>query len=198
MSIGYRYLGNSGLKISSLGMGCMSFRYNVDETTPDGRLINKKIAYTSFSIFNLEPQDFLKEDKGITFTRFFAINSSNYEVFILDFETGKTINQTRSKTSEEVEGIFPDYKYTCVESDRHGGELEDFDIDLYMMELDGTGKNIKRLTRFTDVAGQKAANPVVSPEGCRIAFMRGKKSKKIRAHYRKFGRNFSFGILQLR
>jgi hypothetical protein len=42
-----------------------------------------------------------------------------------------------------------------------------------MLRLDGSGRDVRRLTHFNDVPGEKATNPVVSPEGCRIAFMKG-------------------------
>ena len=36
--------------------------------------------------------------------------------------------------------------------------------------MDGTGKDIERLTHFSDVEGYKGSNPVVSDDGKMIAF----------------------------
>jgi hypothetical protein len=39
-----------------------------------------------------------------------------------------------------------------------------------MLKLDGTGKDYKRLTFFSDIEGFRASNPVVSDDGRLIAF----------------------------
>jgi len=38
------------------------------------------------------------------------------------------------------------------------------------MKLDGTGKDLSRLTHFNDFEGYKASNPVVSTDGRFMAF----------------------------
>ena len=53
----------------------------------------------------------------------------------------------------------------------------EMDLDIYMLRLDGTGKDVRRLTHFTDTPGQKANNPVVSPDGCRVVFMKAVESE---------------------
>ena len=79
-------------------------------------------------------------------------------------------NYTNSpKTYDEPEGIFPDGKYTLVECDKQNDKGDHF-IDIWKLELDGTGQNYERLTYFSDFEGYKASNPVVSPDGKRMAF----------------------------
>jgi hypothetical protein len=60
-----------------------------------------------------------------------------------------------------------------MESSRHqeGGGVGD--VDIYALRLGSDGRDVRRLTHFADEPGEKASNPVVSPEGCRIAFMKG-------------------------
>ena len=74
----------------------------------------------------------------------------------------------------EVEGILPDGKYTLVESDRQvdwlGGKRGPWNIDIWKLKLDGTGKDYVRLTNFNDFEGGKASNPVVSTDGKYMAF----------------------------
>jgi Tol biopolymer transport system component len=43
------------------------------------------------------------------------------------------------------------------------------DIDIWQLELDGSGVS-RRLTYFTEYAGFGANNPVISPDGRRMAF----------------------------
>jgi len=142
----------------------------VAELMREGKIVNRKAVY--FSVNLIEAQDFLPGERGITFTRY----TPTYEAFGIDLETGKVTNYSQSPASEEPEGIFPDGKFTLMESDRHAMNPGDMDLDLYMLRLDGTGKDVRRLTRFSDTPGEKASNPSVSPEGCRIAFMKSKKS----------------------
>ncbi|HEY5589846.1 MAG TPA: hypothetical protein VIK55_02400, partial [Paludibacter sp.] len=68
------------------------------------------------------------------------------------------------KQYDEPEGIFPDGKYTCVESDKETGA-----VDIYKLTLDGSGQ-LKRLTFFSDYKGYKSSNPVISDDGKYMAF----------------------------
>lgn len=138
----------------------------VAELTMEGEIVNRRVVYRSGQI--IEAQDFLPGDSGITFARY----TPSYEVMSIDLETGEVINHSRSPATEEPEGLFPDGNFTLMECDRHAGKRGDMDLDIYMLKLDGTGKDVRRLTYFTDTPGEKASNPVVSPEGCRIAFMK--------------------------
>ena len=81
-------------------------------------------------------------------------------------------------TYNEVEGIFPDGQYTCVEGDRQvatlGGRHGSGNIDIWKLKLDGTGKDFVRLTHFNDYEAGKASNPVVSTDGRFMAFQTAK------------------------
>jgi len=146
-------------------------RMYVAELTENGELINKRVVLRTMQV--IEAQDFLPGDRGLVFARY----TPNYDVMSLDFESGEVVNQSRSPASEEPEGIFPGGEFTLIESDRHLGLRGEMDLDIYMLKLDGTGKDVRRLTHFTDEPGQKANNPVVSPDGCRIVFMKAMESE---------------------
>jgi hypothetical protein len=146
-------------------------RMYVAEITPDGRLINRRVVCRTMQL--IEAQDFLPGDAGLTFARY----TPNYDALTLDFASGEVVNQSRSPASEEPEGIFPGGEFTLMESDRHLGLKGEMDLDIYMLRLDGTGKDVRRLTHFTDTPGEKANNPVVSPDGCRIVFMKARKAE---------------------
>jgi hypothetical protein len=145
-------------------------RLYVAELTPDGKIVNRKAVFYSAQI--IEAQDFLPGDSGVTVARY----TPTYEAIGVDLATGKMTNYSKSPASEEPEGIFPDGEFTLIESDRHAGKPGDMDLDIYMLRLDGTGEDVRRLTHFTDTPGEKASNPAVSPCGCRIAFMKARKS----------------------
>lgn len=143
-------------------------RMYVAEVSAGGEIVNRRTVYRSVNI--IEAQDFLPGDRGLTLARY----TPTYEAFGLDLETGKAVNYSNSPASEEPEGIFPDGEFTLIECDRHARRPGDMDLEIYMLRLDGTGKDVRRLTHFTDTPGEKASNPVVSPEGCRIVFMKAK------------------------
>lgn len=145
-------------------------RMYVAELTLDGRIVNKRVVYYSAQI--IEAQDFLPGDKGLTMARY----TPTYEVLGVDLQSGEVTNYSKSPASEEPEGIFPDGNFTLIECDRHLRQAGDMDLDIYMLRLDGTGRDVRRLTHFTDTPGEKASNPAVSPEGCRIVFMKAKES----------------------
>ena len=93
----------------------------------------------------------------------------------IDLKTGQVTNYSKAQgLYNEVEGIFPDGQYTCVEADRQcewlGGERGPGNIDIWKLKLDGTGKDFVRLTNFNDYEGGKASNPVVSTDGKFMAF----------------------------
>lgn len=142
----------------------------VADISLEGEIIDRRAVYYSMNL--IEPQDFFPDNQGLTFSRY----TPNYDALTLDFKTGEVIDQVKAPSTEEMEGIFPDGKFSLMESDRHSGLLGEMDIDIYMLKLDGTGKDVRRLTHFSDEPDQKANNPVVSPEGCRIAF-----TKSVRA-----------------
>jgi hypothetical protein len=146
----------------------------VDLSGPSPTLANKKVVHQSpDSGCVLEAQDFFDNDTKMTFTCYEPKGLAS--VMTIDLTTGKIENQSKAPgTYNEVEGIFPDGRYTCVESDRQvqtlGGSVGFRQIDIWKLRLDGTGKDFKRLTRFNDYEGWKASNPVVAADGSFMAF----------------------------
>lgn len=122
-----------------------------------------------------EAQDFFPGDEALLFTHF----EKNAEVKGINLRTGKITNYSLHPAYDEAEGIFPNGKFACIESNRHkggGGLFEVISLDIYLLKLDGKGF-ASRLTRFSERKGIKASNPVVSPDGRKIAFMQGVTAK---------------------
>jgi hypothetical protein len=154
---------------------------DVDLSGANPKLVNRKVVYESHdaSCF-LEAQDFYDNDSKMTFTCYQTTGlPPGVEVLAsvmgIDLATGKVTNFSNAPgTYNEVEGIFPDGRYTCVEGDRQvaqtGGKHGYQNIDIYKLKLDGTGKDFVRLTNFNDHEGWKASNPVVSTNGKFMAF----------------------------
>ena len=69
-----------------------------------------------------------------------------------------------------LKGIFPDGEYTLVESSREQREQNSNFIDIWKLKLEPNSQNFTRVTRWGEYAGYKASNPVVSPDGRRMAF----------------------------
>jgi len=138
----------------------------VAELTLDSEIINKRRAYHSVNV--IEAQDFLPGEEALTVSRY----TPTTEVLVVDLKTGRAANYSNNPGYDEPEGIFPDGEFTVIESDRHRGDSGNMDLDIYMLRLDGTGEDVRRLTHFSDTPNQKASNPAVSPEGCRVAFMK--------------------------
>lgn len=55
-----------------------------------------------------------------------------------------------------------------------GGQRGSGNLDIWKLKLDGTGKNLERLTYFNDFVGGKSANPVVATNGAFMAFQAAK------------------------
>ena len=92
------------------------------------------------------------------------------EVMGYDLTTGQITNYSKAPNQyDEPEGMCPDGEYTLVESDRHHPEGTSF-IDIYKLRLDGTGRNVERLTRFSDTKGYRSSNPVCSDDGKYMVF----------------------------
>jgi hypothetical protein len=92
------------------------------------------------------------------------------EVMGYDLESGRITNYSQAPNQyDEPEGIFPDGDYTLIESDRHH-PLGTAYIDVYRLKLDGTGRDLVRLTHFSDLPGFRASNPVVREDGLMFAF----------------------------
>jgi len=121
----------------------------------------------------LEAQDFYDNDTKMIFTCYEPPRGGS--VMGIDLRTRKVTNFSKApETYNEPEGIFPDGLYTTVEADRQcawlGGQRGSGNIDIWKLKLDGTGKDLSRLTHFNDYVGGKASNPVVSTDGRFMAF----------------------------
>jgi hypothetical protein len=144
------------------------------------RLTNQKTVYESKDrSCVLEAQDFYDNDARMTFTCYEPKGLAS--VMGIDLQTGRITNFSKAPgTYNEVEGIFPDGLYTCVESDRQcdvlGGKRGSGNIDLWKLRLDGMGKDFVRLTFFNDYEGGKSSNPVVSTDGRFMAFQSARTS----------------------
>src|SRR4051812_28478104 len=141
-------------------------------------LTNKTVVYESQdSGCTIEAQDFYDNDTKMTFTCYEPKGLAS--VMGIDLATKQVTNFSKAPgTYNEVEGIFPDGRYTCVEADRQvdtlGGARGAGNIDIWKLKLDGTGRDFVRLTRFNDFEGGKASNPVVSTDGRFMAFQTAK------------------------
>jgi hypothetical protein len=138
------------------------------------KLVNRKTVFESKDRgCTIEAQDFYAGDNRMTFTCYEPDGMAS--VMGLDLSTGVATNMSRSPgTYNEVEGIFPDGQYTCVEADRQvrtlGGRGGSGQIDIWKLRIDGTGQDFQRLTHFNDYEGWKASNPVISTDGKFMAF----------------------------
>ncbi len=138
------------------------------------KLLNQKTVYESADRnCTIEAADFFDNDTKMTFVCYEPDHLA--AVMTIDLKTNAVVNHSRSpKTYNECEGIFPDGKYTLVEADRQcdsiGGRRGPWNIDIWKLKLDGTGKDYVRLTTFNDYDGGKASNPVVSTDGKYMAF----------------------------
>ncbi|MGH9553080.1 MAG: TolB family protein [Terriglobales bacterium] len=144
------------------------------------RLVNQKTVYESKDrSCVIEAQDFYDNDSKMTFTCYEPEGRSS--VMGIDLNTGKVENFSKAPGSyNEVEGMFPDGRYTAVEADRQceqlGGTRGSGNIDIWKLRLDGTGKDFTRLTHFNDYEGGKASNPVISTDGRFMAFQSARTS----------------------
>ena len=141
-------------------------------TTP--KIINRKIVYESKDKnCTIEPQDFYDDDTKLTFSCYEPNGLAS--VMGIDLQTCNTTNFSKAPgTYNECEGIFPDGKFTLVEGDRQcdwlGGKRGHWNIDIWKLRLNGTGKDFVRLTNFNDFKGGKASNPVISVDGKYMSF----------------------------
>jgi hypothetical protein len=142
------------------------------------RVIHKTTVYESKDRnCTLEAQDFYDNDSKMTFTCYEPKGLAS--VMGIDLKTRQVTNFSKAPgTYNEVEGIFPDGQYTCVEMDRQveqlGGNHGSGNIDIWKLKLDGAGKTLERLTHFNDYEAGKSSNPVVSTDGRFMAFQTAK------------------------
>jgi hypothetical protein len=152
-----------------------SSRMTIAELDPSGpKLINKKVVHWSpDNSCTLEPQDLYAGDMKLTFSCYEPNDRAS--VMSIDLYTNEVVNQSQAPgTYHEPEGIFPGGEYTLVEADRQvqtlGGKPGSGNIDIWKLRLEGTGKDLTRLTYFNDYEGGKASNPVVATDGSFMAF----------------------------
>ena len=119
----------------------------------------------------METQNFVPPDE--TKLTFSAYGFQGTDVGLIDLITKKVSNLTNSPGEyDEPEGVFPDGKFTLVECDKQNKQGPTH-VDLWKLRLDGGGY-VERLTYFSDYAGYKASNPVVSDDGKFMAFQMAK------------------------
>jgi len=147
---------------------------DLDLSGAQPKLMNSTVVYESKDRnCVIEPQDFYENDTKMIFTCYQPRSLAS--VMGIDLKTREVIEFSKAPGNyNEVEGIFPDGKYTLVEADRQveqlGGSHGPGNIDIWKLKLDGTGKDFVRLTHFNDYEGGKASNPVVSTDGKFMAF----------------------------
>ena len=116
----------------------------------------------------LEAQDFRDNDRELIYT---CYRSPYADVLGVDLASGRvTVYRKIAGEYNEVEGIFPDGRYTLVESSREQAQQNSNYIDIWKLRLEPNSRDFTRVTRWGEYAGYKASNPVVSPDGRRIAF----------------------------
>ena len=115
----------------------------------------------------IEPQNFIPGNEDELTVQLY----NNCEVYGLNLLNGTLVNYSKDPDSyDEPEGIFPDGKYTLVESSRHNKSNSGANIDLWKMKLDLVKPEWERITWFNEGGIYKASNPVVSDDGKYIAF----------------------------
>ena len=121
----------------------------------------------------MEPQNYRPGDENEIIFSAYTEGGRKCDVLGIDLAT-KTITKYTDTPDlyEEPEGIFPDGRHTLVENDTQN-RLGPGSIDLWKHALDGSGR-MTRLTHFSEYAGYKASNGVVSDDGRYIAFQMGK------------------------
>jgi len=147
---------------------------DIEASGPNAKLVNKKTVFESKDAScRIEAQDFYENDTKMTFTCYRPKGLGG--VMGIDLKSGQVTDFSQAPDIyNEVEGIFPDGRYTFVESSKQvetlGGEHGSREIDIWKLRLDGTGKDFVLVTRFNDYQGWKASNPVVATDGRYAAF----------------------------
>jgi hypothetical protein len=136
------------------------------------KLVNQRLVLDSGDLpfrCTLECQNFRPPDeRELTFS---AYGHQGTDVCGIDLDTKKVTNYSNAPDQyDEPEGIFPDGRWTCVESDRESTTGKGSGhVDIWRLSLDGRG-TWERLTEFNRYPGYKASNPAVSDDGRFMAF----------------------------
>jgi hypothetical protein len=123
----------------------------------------------------LETQDFLPGTNKLIFTYYNGTDEEPFyyaNPYFVDLATGEIEHIIDTKDMyNEAEGVAPDGSFLLIESDRHA-EPRKWLVDVYMLELDSE-RTVERLCDWTKYPGYKCDNPVVSPDGKKIALQIG-------------------------
>jgi hypothetical protein len=151
------------------------FVADIDYSSGEPVLVNKKeVIRETAPECMLEPQDFFNNDTELTFSCYGTHPTHHYAwVESVHLETGeRTILRQVEAQYNEVEGIFPNGKYTLVESDNSRKTNQTVSVagtEIYRMSLEANSTLYERLTWFSSTPPWKAGNPVVSPDGRTMA-----------------------------
>ena len=158
---------------------------NVDELKARDRSIPGEGPNATQYLDYHEPQNWRPpHDRELLFSRYGTSTTGHFssETWIWNMDTDAVTNvSNRHAFYDEPEGIFPDGEYTLVECDMFLPVSQHAQIlDLYRMKLDGTGRDMLRLTHFgnhkmpnSDVTF-KANQGVVSEDGKYMLFGEGR------------------------
>lgn len=150
--------------------------YIADIVYEDGvpKIVNKReVLRARWPECVAEVQDFRNNDNELIYTCYRKGNANILaDIFGVDLNTGKVTTYRKVPDEyNEAEGIFPDGRYILVESSKDQPNPQGSKtIDIWKLRLEPNSKSFKRLTRWGDYPGYKASNPVVSPDGRKIAF----------------------------
>jgi hypothetical protein len=148
----------------------------IDYSSGDPQLVDKKVVYRTRNGRCPEPQDFRHGDSEIIFAeyvnRFPRRNTLSWKTVVKGVEVDSCAIRVyidEHLTHNEPEGIFPDGEHICLES---SCDFENYwpPIDLWKLKLDGTARRV-RMTQSIDRSPWRCSNSNVSPDGRWLAFM---------------------------
>lgn len=146
-------------------------------------LANKReaVRLVSPDCVGTEPQDFRNDDRELIFVCY-SMDAKTRAITAdmrgVDLTSGRVTSYLKVPDEyNEVEGIYPDGRHVLVESSRDQKTATSKTIDIWKLRLDSDGKDMRRVTRWGDFEGYKSSNPVVSPDGRRVAFQQGRGGK---------------------